>query len=376
MNTPGVSIITATGCRPETLELCGEFIARQDYEGPLQWVIVDDGEIVTGIETPREGVLLTHIYPTPAWKPGDNTLARNLLAALSEVQHDFIVFMEDDDWYSPQYIAAQVRYLAEGFKITGEVPAYYYHLPTRRYWALRNQAHASLCQTAIHREMLPTLQLICESPNTSQFIDVRLWEHITARRSFHGGRRVIGMKGLPGRPGIGVGHRPEVGGGWETDPDLRILTEWIGSEDVETYQRRFKTPPPSGGYLSLPPTPVTKPRASQTPKNCDLGGVSEEKGAPTPLPGDVGESGFQEFYFMGQLRYRCDQVWEGGAQCEYDTYDLQALYEHRRSPHTQDGKPSQSRVRVSPVVDSQGKAILIDETNRAAEAYRDLKFKE
>jgi hypothetical protein len=43
---------------------------------------------------------------------------------------------------------------------------------------------------------------------------------------------VVGIKGLPGRAGLGVGHRP--GTGWTPDPDFVRLRSWIG-DDVDSY---------------------------------------------------------------------------------------------------------------------------------------------
>ena len=93
---PGVTIITATGCRPEALALCAHFVTRQDYDGPLQWIIVDDGERPSEIDLSRVSstMTVTRLFPKPNWEPGENTLARNLLAAISEVKYDAIVAIE------------------------------------------------------------------------------------------------------------------------------------------------------------------------------------------------------------------------------------------------------------------------------------------
>jgi hypothetical protein len=100
---------------------------------------------------------------------------------------------------------------------------------------MRNQRNASLCETGIRAELLPFLADVCrESP---QFIDYRLWAGCGAANSeLIAVDRVVGIKGLPGRPGIGVGHRPdERPGQWTADPELTVLREWIG-EDVELYR--------------------------------------------------------------------------------------------------------------------------------------------
>ncbi|NOX54094.1 MAG: glycosyltransferase family 2 protein [Planctomycetes bacterium] len=56
----------------------------------------------------------------------------NLLAALQRVRHDKVVFVEDDDWYAPEYLAQMVRWLDQT-DLVGETGARYYHLPTRRH---------------------------------------------------------------------------------------------------------------------------------------------------------------------------------------------------------------------------------------------------
>jgi hypothetical protein len=384
----GVSIITATGNRPEAFELCAEFIRRQDYKGPLQWIVVDDGEIATGIDDLPASILLSHVYPEPKWKPGENTLARNLLAAIPEVCYDFVVFAEDDDWYARDYVSGQAKYLAEGFKIVGEVPARYYHLPTRQCWRdLHNRSHASLAQTVIHRDLLPMLAAICEDAAAPQFIDVRLWEAFQGRRAFHGGRRSVGMKGLPGRVGIGIGHRPDHGGEWEPDPDLETLADWVGAEDAKLYRTRFKALLRAGGYKTPTPTPPTRPSAPKGARNGIPGAFGESEsvremisaGFLPPTTDSAHESvlpsqtEFEEFYFMGQRRYKCNQMWEGGAPCEYDTYDFQGIVFHSQQPHNRTGSAAPRKiVRQSPILNSNGKSFTVDET---PPEFADYQFK-
>ena len=43
---------------------------------------------------------------------------------------------------------------------------------------------------------------------------------------------VIGLKGLPGRPGLGVGHRPKTRDDWQYDEDYAKLIEWLGADDM------------------------------------------------------------------------------------------------------------------------------------------------
>jgi Glycosyl transferase family 2 len=233
--SPGVTLITCTGGRPDAFRICLGLIARQrGYEGAVQWIVVDDGG--SGFDLTRLSDLITPVYPKPVWQLGRNTLARNLLAAIPEVRHDKVLFIEDDDWYSADYVATMAAELEHGVTIAGNRDAHYYHLPSRRYRLMENQNSASLCETAIRAELLPILADVC--CQGGDFIDVRLWRAAGSRTLRVGlpTGRVVGMKGLPGRPGIGIGHRPDARpADWIADPDLKTLREWIG-EDVKLYQ--------------------------------------------------------------------------------------------------------------------------------------------
>jgi hypothetical protein len=242
---PGVTLITATGGRPESLRRCGLFVIRQTWGGHLQWIIVDDcapasTPVIEPFAFENAGVEVKWVYPEPKWKPGQNTLARNLLAAIPEVRHDVVLFIEDDDWYAHTYIDEQVRHLGDA-DIVGDLPARYYHVPTRYYWQLDNARHASLCQTGLRKSALSHLREICEHPRDREFIDVTLWRSVVGKKALYNGGLVVGMKGLPGRAGIGVGHRPDRSGApWKRDRDFVVLANWIGKLDVQLYEEKSR----------------------------------------------------------------------------------------------------------------------------------------
>jgi hypothetical protein len=211
---------------------------RQTWKDPIQWIVVDDFEAPSEVPPFLKGNPVLCLRPKPFWKFGQNTLARNLLTAIPHVAHGRVLFIEDDDWYAPDYIAFMMGRL-EHQDVVGETRAHYYHLPTRRGSILKNLFHASLCQTGIKSELLSTLKQICETP-AGNFFDVRLWSNAIADEDvitdLVESTRCIGIKGLPGRPGIGVGHRPDLmREGWTKDADLSLLRSWIG-DDVEAYR--------------------------------------------------------------------------------------------------------------------------------------------
>lgn len=224
-----LTLLTATGARPAAWAICERLMAAQDYDGPVRWLIVDDGPEAQPVAFQREGWTLQVIRPAPAWKPGQNTQARNLLAGLAYCcSTDRVVVIEDDDWYAPDWlthIAAQL----EKAELVGECRARYYNLPRRIGRQLNNAGHASLCSTAVRGRAVDALRKACQG--APKFIDLQLWKRMPGH--LFGGHRVVGMKGLPGRGGIGMGHSEAFSG--VDDRDGALLWEWVG-KDAELYR--------------------------------------------------------------------------------------------------------------------------------------------
>lgn len=230
MGNDTLTLITATGGRPDAWALCQHWMARQDYAGPVTWVIIDDGPQPQPVTFKREGWQLVVIRPAPLWKPGQNTQARNLLKGLDTAGPDArVVIIEDDDWYSPNWLSLAAAGLEQA-ELVGEPQARYYNVATQAWQQMHNTGHASLCSTALRGSALQRLEQVCRTAPT--FIDLKLW------RSFHGSklmlqsRAVVGIKGLPGREGIGCGHAAAFG---RPDPDGAMLRGWIGA-DAGHYQ--------------------------------------------------------------------------------------------------------------------------------------------
>lgn len=224
-----LTLLTATGARPAAWALCERWMARQDYTGPVRWIIVDDGPEPQPVTFQREGWQLVLVRPSPHWAPGQNTQARNLLKGLAAVgPEERLVIIEDDDWYAPDWLTTVAAEL-EHAELVGEHRARYYNVEQRRGRQLANTGHASLCSTAMRGSALRDFADACRS--RPKFIDLELWRRPRERRLF-GGHRVVGIKGLPGRGGIGMGHDPDFKG--EADPCGSLLRDWIGA-DAEVY---------------------------------------------------------------------------------------------------------------------------------------------
>lgn len=220
-----LQLLTATGARPEAFALCERWMAAQSYAGPVTWIIVDDGAKPTPITKSPKGWVQIVIRPAPFWQPGQNTQARNLLKGLDAVDAGHaLVVIEDDDYYAPDWLETCVRELAHA-ELVGECRARYYNLALCRGRQLSNSRHASLCATAMRGSAIATFRKACEL--RPKFIDLELWNRHRSKRLFDG-HRTVGIKGLPGRGGIGMGHRNDFTG--EYDPDGALLRQWVGDD--------------------------------------------------------------------------------------------------------------------------------------------------
>lgn len=220
-----LTLLTATGCRPEAWALCERWMQAQTYASPVRWVIVDDGEEAQPITFRRHGWHLDVVRPGPRWTPGANTQARNILAGLAVIGADErVVIIEDDDHYKPDWLRT-VDHELERSELVGEHFARYYNVAAQRGRQLQNNRHASLCSTALRGRALRALRDACSQ--RPKFIDLALWNAFRPHHLFDG-HHVTGIKGLPGRGGIGMGHKADFRG--MDDPSGSLLRQWVGAD--------------------------------------------------------------------------------------------------------------------------------------------------
>lgn len=235
-----IALITPTGARKDQFELCYKWMKRQTYQGEVLWIIVDDAvPFTTKIIQPdfRENWETVKIYPTPRWT-GQNTQARNIREGMRYLKENYdkssidaIFIIEDDDYYKPHYLQAMMDEL-NGFWLIGETQTVYYNVVYRRFVTNPNRHHASLFQTAFTWDEIPILEQCYKSP----FIDAEMWKRGLNKHLFHQGTLSVGMKGMPGRGGIGAGHRGAIL--QHGDLQMRYLTKLIGT-DAKYYERYY-----------------------------------------------------------------------------------------------------------------------------------------
>lgn len=229
-----IALITPTGARAKQIRFCANYMKRQNYTGEVLWIVVDDALPRTSEIIPAEKEYLisdnglidvssldnhekfrndwgvVKLYPVPVWEAGQNTQARNLQAGITflktlKADVDAIFIIEDDDWYGENYLKEMTARL-KGFDVVGETKTIYYNVADHTVRPNHNTNHASLFQTGFTPTVLPLFENILH--NSSRFIDMDFFRACRGKKVnlLNNVRFSVGMKGMPGRPGIGVGH--------------------------------------------------------------------------------------------------------------------------------------------------------------------------
>jgi glycosyltransferase involved in cell wall biosynthesis len=221
-----ITIITPTGGRAEAFELCEKYMFKQTLKYD-EWLVVDDC-------LPRTKLNLgqTAIYPEKIWQQGDMTLTTNLITALKQAKGDYVLIIEDDDYYKQNYIETMLKYLQQ-YDLVGEGRAKYYNIANHRCMIHNNMKHASLCQTGFAKKLIPDIIKCIEANIGQKFIDLEIWKLDCNKHIFEGENISVGIKGMPGRNGLGYGHKDNMG-----KPDKKrwhTLRNWIGN-DFKIYE--------------------------------------------------------------------------------------------------------------------------------------------
>jgi hypothetical protein len=235
--------VTPTRDRPECFALAERWMARQ-YEKDFAWIVVDDGD-----EPARLTMGQTHVRRNPSG--ARCTLPENVLAGLAEankIHARFILFVEDDDWYSARYVRYMLQHLRRA-GVVGEMRRKYYHVPTRGIHSSYNRKHAALASTGVRGDAFHLIKRACERAikAKSPYVDMFLWgvydpieprwkrvqdmEKGKGKKMFSCRTLSVGLKGMPGRGGLGTGH--DDAPYKEFDRDTYTLRKWVGDEEAE-----------------------------------------------------------------------------------------------------------------------------------------------
>lgn len=225
-----VSVITPTADQPTGIALLERYMARQTVQ-PDEWIVADDGTVPAMLMMGQVHVVRER------QAEGAASLAGNVRAALERVTGNVVLVFEHDDWYRADHIETCLRGL-ENAKATGALWQRYYNVEHRCWIVMRNIGSA-LCNTAFRAELIPAMRDACDmaTQRNSIGLDRLFWDCLPkADKLITEDETVVGIKGLPGRIGLGMGHRPgQNGRRWSDDPESVKLREWVG-EDWEVYR--------------------------------------------------------------------------------------------------------------------------------------------
>lgn len=229
-----IYLLTPTGDRPECLALLAGYIAAQSSSATMRWIIVDDGEQPSRVPDMPSNVDKLHLVVAPN-NLRENSQSRNMTRGLNHVPDDAIVLVfEDDDAYLPKHIETMLSAL-ETSELVGESMSCYYNVASRRYRLLHSNKHAAMASTGVRGTALKALREVCAAHSTT--LDIRLWTNFRGPKKLLSTRNVVGVKGMPGRKGVGAGHKTTFG---SVDKGA-VLESWLGPELSAVY-RSFGVP--------------------------------------------------------------------------------------------------------------------------------------
>jgi len=242
-----ITCITPTGDRPLAFALCQQWMLHQTVK-PDQWIVVDDGKV------PLEPMMpMQYVRRKPQPSDPRHTLLMNMRVALPLITGDKIIIIEDDEYYAPTYVEELARLLGQ-YEAAGIVRSKYYYIPSGGYHRHGNTSQASFAQTSFRRSFLPEFERLLEG---DAYLDIRAWRVIGRRGYLFSDDKnplYLGIKGLPGRVGIGTGHRKEMYGKFDTS-DRAILKGWVPN-DYQIYLDILNGKLTNKNYRSYFPTPL------------------------------------------------------------------------------------------------------------------------
>lgn len=239
-----ISLITPTGGRPEALKICEKFVKRFYIPSntELEWIVVLDTDsafdYVPHNDKDHPYLNIKQVKGYKPWQPGINTQHSNMLAGIERVTGNYVFVIEDDDYYAKNYIQAMLH-LLQFWNFAGEGHSIYYNIREMSWRHQNNWRHASLCQTALISDYLDILkECVLAEP---LYIDLMLFEKLREKNLDHVITNYqglcVGMKGLPGKGGIGTGHTPK---GFIPDPGYKKLKSLVG-DDFSLYEEIITT---------------------------------------------------------------------------------------------------------------------------------------
>lgn len=202
-----ITALTCSTGRPECLELCRSYVARQTRK-------VDEHIVQEG---------------------GD--FWQNMRAGLARCTGDIVVIFEDDDWYAKDWVEQCVTGLIDT-DLFGQKRICNYHVITGGCeWLPPKHGNCAMHSTAFRSSMLESIKKLPQHEGKPQ-LDVMLWSLPVRKRKIDT-LSVVAMKGMPGLGGYSQAHSPDHYVFF--DKDGTCLRWLVGEEDAAIY-RHYRIP--------------------------------------------------------------------------------------------------------------------------------------
>lgn len=155
---------------------------------------------------------------------------------------DVIALIENDDWYSPQYLEtmAEMWLRFKEPQLMGTGYTIYYHLKLRAWFPINHPRRASAMNTLIKPDLF-----IDWPPDHEPFTDAHIWKQLPGCLFTPEKHIALGMKHGEGLCG-GLTHNNRSARFVNKDPDFEWLKGVVDAESFEFYKNLYPQPPKGG----------------------------------------------------------------------------------------------------------------------------------
>lgn len=164
------------------------------------------------------------------------SMLKNMRKLVESIGARYIAIIEDDDWYSPVYLAHMIKYLEfSNSELIGINPTVYYHIGSQKMMVIRTNHHCSMFNTFGTATTLR--RLINEIPLDVDGVrsDMWLWRSAEEQQIPYVKTVVPVAIGIKHKKGLGQGHNTALSG---YRPDTEgVVRKIIGNEDMNFYER-------------------------------------------------------------------------------------------------------------------------------------------
>jgi len=203
-----IATITPTRDRKVLLDFCMEQMERQTIH-PLDRYFIH-GE-------PKDN------------KPDLTARIRSCIEIAKSKRMDWVVIIEDDDFYPQDYIERFIPHM-EKYDFIGDQESLYYNIKTRRYQVFKHPHRASLFTTAFRVSALDKFKWPADD---YVFLDIKLWQHARKFKCKFINSGALGIKGHGIGKSGGKGHVMKLR---NEDPDMSFFKSKVSEWHFEFYK--------------------------------------------------------------------------------------------------------------------------------------------